>query len=110
MHPLDGTRLNRHLIGALLMFALAASPLTGAAGDIINGQQVYQRHCAMCHGPTGAGVMPGAPNFARSERLFQPDPTLVDILRKGKNAMPPFIGILTDRELFDVVAYLRTLR
>jgi len=102
-------RLRRRLIGASLSM-LAAVAVSAEAGDIVNGRQVYQKHCAMCHGPTGVGVMPGAPNFARSERLFQPDATLVGTLRNGRNAMPPFVGVLTDRELFDVVAYLRTLR
>jgi cytochrome c6 len=89
-------------------FTLGGNPAWTA--DILRGRQIYLQHCAVCHGPDGMGVMPGAPNFARNERLFQPDAMLVASIRSGKNAMPPFIGILNEREMYDVVAYLRTLR
>lgn len=80
------------------------------AADVIKGAQVYARHCAACHGPNGISVMPGAPHLARGERLMQPDLTLLTALKSGKNAMPAYLGILTDREILDVIAYSRTLR
>ncbi len=80
------------------------------AADVIKGAQVYTRHCAACHGPNGISVMPGAPHLARGERLMQPDLTLLGSLKSGKNAMPAYLGILSDREILDVIAYTRTLR
>ena len=53
--------------------------------------------------------MPDVPNFARGESLNQPDPILMDAIRVGSSARPPFLGILNDREILDVISYVRTL-
>jgi len=53
--------------------------------------------------------MPGAPNFRRLETLMRPDMQLLTSIRNGKGAMPAFFGVMRDREILDVVAYLRTL-
>lgn len=52
--------------------------------------------------------MPGAPSFDRGDGLLRPDFTLLASIRAGKNAMPAFRGILSDRDIMDVIAYLRT--
>ena len=96
------------VLRALAAFAVAALPV--GAADVARGAQTYALHCAVCHGPAGQGVFPGTPKFNRGERLLQPDLQLVNTIRAGKNAMPPFNGVLRDREILDVVAYLRTLQ
>lgn len=97
-----------YVVLAGIMASIAAVP--AHAADVINGAQIYARHCAACHGPNGVSVMPGAPHLARAERLMQPDLALQATLKSGKNAMPAYIGILNDREILDVIAYSRTLR
>jgi cytochrome c6 len=84
--------------------------LDAAAADVIRGGEIYRANCANCHGPNGRPVLPTAPDFSRQERLFQPDPSLMQSVRNGKGAMPAFQGLLRDREILDVIAYLRTLR
>jgi cytochrome c6 len=98
----------------VLKIAATAVPLLLAcsvaqAGDINKGRQLYGSHCAICHGPTGRSTMAGAPNFDRGEGLLRPDSDLLASIRSGKNACPAFRGILSDREILDVVAFLRTL-
>lgn len=93
-------------------FGLAlALLLPGAAGaaDIANGQRLYLAHCVACHGFEGQSPLPNVPNFIARESLFQPDFALMQTIRTGKGTMPPYIGILKDREIFDVIAYIRTL-
>ena len=104
-------RWSRAGLYALLAAAAATFGVCAPAraADINRGGRIYSTHCAACHGPTGVAVMPGAPNFARNERLLQPDMMLLASVRTGKNAMPAFMGILNDREILDVIAYLRTL-
>lgn len=80
------------------------------AADINKGGQLYGLHCATCHGSTGVPVMGGAPNFQRSEKLLQPDALLLAAIRRGRNAMPAYVGILRDQEIIDVIAHLRTLQ
>jgi len=91
-----------------LLFALGSSGSLYAA-DIIKGGNLYAAHCAACHGASGVSVMPGAPSFARNERLLQPDMTLLATIKAGKNIMPSFQGILSDRDILDIIAHLRTL-
>ena len=99
---------------ALCGFAMLATGASGMglvhAADIAKGAQIYAMHCASCHGPAGASVMPGVPNLARAERMFQSDLALLASLRTGKNTMPAYAGILTDQQILDVIAYSRTLR
>jgi cytochrome c6 len=99
----------RGLSLAVAAFAVAAAGPAPAA-DMLNGGRLYAVHCASCHGATGISVMPNAPNFARGDGLLRPDTALLSAIRSGKAAMPAYVGILSDREILDVVAYLRTLR
>jgi mono/diheme cytochrome c family protein len=87
------------------------------------GQAVYDRHCATCHGQTGGADGPGAgalvikPPPLSDGRLLNPlsDEYLTRIVREGAGAvglspqMPAFGRLLTDREIREVVAYVRTL-
>lgn len=90
--------------------SLLATMNPAVAADINKGGQLYRLHCENCHGAAGVPVMPGAPNFQRSEKLLQPDPLLLAAIRRGKNAMPAYAGILRDHEIMDVIAHLRTLQ
>jgi cytochrome c6 len=95
------------IVGALAWLALAAAP--AGAADIAKGGSLYATHCAMCHGANGTPVLAGTPNFRRLETLMRPDMQLLTSIRNGKGTMPGYFGILRDREILDVVAYLRTL-
>ena len=95
--------------GLAFVLAVAAAPLAQGA-DVIRGSQLYRLHCATCHGAAGLSVLPGAPSFARGERLMQPDTALLASVRAGRGAMPAFFGILSDRDILDVIAFLRTFR
>jgi len=101
-------RLRRELCGWLLI-ATGMIGTTAQAGDVFKGRELYTMHCANCHGPTGVGVMPGAPDLSRIETLMQPDLALLGSLKAGKNAMPAYVGILTNRDLLDVIVFMRTL-
>jgi cytochrome c6 len=94
-------------MAGMLLAALAGAPAHGA--DIARGASLYATHCASCHGAGGTPIMPGAPDFKRLENLMRPDMQLVAAIRNGKAAMPAYFGILRDREILDVIAYLRTL-
>lgn len=95
--------------GTILGTALALLAGSAAAADVQRGGAIYSSHCAACHGTNGTPVIPGAPNFRRMEGLMRPDMQLMTAIRSGKGAMPGYFGVLRDREILDVVAYLRTL-
>ena len=79
------------------------------AASIDRGQQLYASYCANCHGQNGTPVWPGTPDFKRSTSLMRPDAQLMAVIRQGKGAMPAYVGIIKERELLDLVAYLRTM-
>ena len=93
-----------------LVLALLGLAASATAADVLRGADLYQRHCANCHGGSGRPVMPTAPDFARPGALLRPDPQLLDAIRTGRGAMPAYQGVLRDREILDIVAHLRTLR
>lgn len=93
---------------APLVLALWSSGASHAA-DMFKGGDLYATHCVACHGASGVSSMPGTPSFARSEGLLQPDLMLLATIKSGRNVMPAFEGVLSDRDILDVIAYLRTL-
>lgn len=110
----DGAPARRAVVAVCSTAVMAFMALLGAGAahgaDVMKGSQLYAMHCAACHGPRGVSVMPNAPHLARGERLMQSDLALLATLKAGKNAMPAYLGILSDREILDVIAYTRTLR
>lgn len=95
--------------GLLACLLLVLVPGASHAADAIKGGELYAAHCASCHGVSGISVTPDAPNFARSEGILRPDMFLLAAIREGKNAMPAYQGILSDHDILDVIAYVRTL-
>ncbi|MDH4276196.1 MAG: cytochrome c [Gammaproteobacteria bacterium] len=97
----------RGLVMCIVLSGIAAPAL---AANVFNGKEVFNRHCASCHGRSGEGIMPGMPNFTHGDRLFtKPDETLRESIRQGSGIMPGFSAILNDQDIQDVVAYLRSL-
>ena len=94
-----------YLIVGLVVLGQSIAMAAGSG----EGQKIYQRDCAMCHGVQGISVMASAPSFKRGQGLLKSDFALKEHIKKGKNACPSFIGILRDQQIFDVIAYMRSL-
>lgn len=104
-------RRMRNLLSLFVFFlGVALAPHVCLAADPANGRQGYEKYCISCHGADGRGVVANAPDFSLGQGLMAPDVTIAQTLRSGKGGMPAFLGILSNTELLDVVAYLRTLQ
>ena len=82
------------------IFAPSAPAGTAAAGDFYNGETVFQRECAGCHGDGGKG---GGPEPA----LFETGLDATEVaaaVQQGRGVMPA--GIVSGQEQADVVAYV----
>ena len=92
------------------------------AGDAANGETIFTQTCIACHGAGGVGVQGLGKPFTTSEFLVsQTDEQLLEFLKVGRAPddplnttgvlMPPKGGnpALTDQQLLDVIAYVRTL-
>lgn len=93
----------RHLLSLLLL----GMPGAALAGDPFAGQAIYQTHCQRCHGSDARGVAT-TPDLHR-DGLMQPDFQLIQSLQNGKGIMPAYRGLLSEDDLYNAVAYLRTL-
>lgn len=93
----------------LLLYLVLFLPAQLMAASTAEGQKLYQQNCVMCHGMNGISMMANAPSFKRGQGLFKSDFALLDHLKKGRNACPSFMGILRKQDMFDVIAYIRTL-
>jgi cytochrome c6 len=92
----------------ILSFLLMFVPHLSQAADPNKGAGIYKMQCASCHGVSGTSIMIGAPNFAQGDALMSPDSTLLISIQNGKAAMPAYRGVLSDQDILDVIAYLRT--
>lgn len=91
------------------VLVLALITNVSQASDITKGEVLYITHCVSCHGKSGVSDMADAPDFSQYNSLIKSDIELLDTISQGKNAMPLYKGTLSDEEIFDVIAYLRTL-
>jgi cytochrome c5 len=75
----------------------AKSPAKPAVNPTARGKEIYARDCAMCHGDTGNGQSDLAKDMQLSLKDWtdpktladQSDQQIFDIIRKGKDKMPP---------------------
>lgn len=90
-------------------FAIAAL-MMGAAGlaqAAMTGEQVYQKHCKMCHEAGLAGAPKKGDKAAWAPRVKQGDKVLFDHAKNGFKAMPPkgTCTTCTDDELKAAIKY-----
>ncbi len=92
------------------------------AGDPVAGKVQYDSLCIACHGPGGVGVTGLGKPFTTSEFLLTVDDAeLLEFIKTGRPIshpdnttgvdMPPKGGnpALTDEQIIDIIAYVRTL-
>jgi cytochrome c6 len=90
---------------------LATVPQMRAQGD---AETNYKAKCAGCHGPDGTGATPAgkavaARDFHSADVQKETDAEMADVIAKGKNKMPKYADKLKDKEIKDLVTYVRAL-
>ena len=116
----------KQLMIPLLVVALLLPPVSlFAGGDAKRGKRIYQQYCTPCHGQKGNGRGPRAKNEALQPpprnhtngfyMNMQNDVRLFKVIKFGGKAnnlshiMPQWKHILNDKQIFSVVAFIRTL-
>ena len=108
--------MNRHIFCQLLLGALISSSsamaqtpaaVTAGSGNAETGKKLLVTYaCFACHGSSGraGGAAPAITPSTRSAEA------LIKYVRKPAGAMPPYTSkSISDRELTDIAAYLRTI-
>jgi mono/diheme cytochrome c family protein len=105
-------RLSDEQIWDVVAYAFA---LSTSEGEITQGQAVWERECASCHGNRGAGDGPEAEASWQLANLG--DPTLsasqslqawYDVTADGSGDMPGFQDKLSEDDIWAAVTYART--
>ena len=91
----------------LLAFGILGLVQPAANGDVEKGSRVFVKDgCYECHGYAGQGGRDGA----RLAQTTMPLPSFVRYVRRPAGAMPAFTQkVLSDQELSDVYAFLKSL-
>jgi len=97
--------MKKALLLVLTLTAMAAAQ-PAPAGNADNGKRLFERDgCYECHGHAGQGGRDG-PRIAATSLSAQ---SLIRYVRRPLGAMPAFTAkVLSDQELRDIHAYLKT--
>ena len=119
--PVKKTALFLTVMGGMLLGGQGWAQSDGP----LRGEAVYQKRCVMCHGDEGDGLGPAADFLSPPPRDFSlgqykikttgfddpiaNDADLIRMIRDGMpgTAMPGWGDILSDREVLDVIHYIK---
>jgi mono/diheme cytochrome c family protein len=98
----------------MLVALMAASTATTAFAQA-SGADTYKAKCQMCHAADGtasgaAGKSMNVPSFKSPDVAKMSEADMVAATKNGKGKMPAYAGKLTDAQIKDVIAYVRTLQ
>jgi len=111
------------IIYFIITFLILANSETASATDAKKGEVFYQAYCTQCHGINGDGwgvnaammdVLP-KDHTDTKEMITRTDADIFKAIKEGGKAvsksslMPNWDANMTDDEINDLVAYVRTL-
>ncbi len=109
-------------VTAKLVTTPTIPPRPTSQGDAAQGQTFFTISCSACHGPTAEGVKGLGKDMTTSQFIAsKSDAELLAFIKQGRPVndplnttgvlMPPKGGnpALTDEQLLDIIAYIRTL-
>lgn len=76
------------------------------AGDSGRGEGLYNASCIVCHGPQAAGGI--GPRLAGNSVLSN-EQAFWKVVYEGRHVMPPLKGSITEQQMADIQAWLKTL-
>ena len=88
------------------------NPFAGLAAASAKGKPLYDQNCAFCHGATGASegaFEPTPPTLNAGDVTQDPDGEIFLTIKNGKGKSMPAQKRLTDEQIWQVTAYVRTL-
>jgi cbb3-type cytochrome c oxidase subunit III len=101
------------LIAILLLIAAVFAETKGTAGSAA-GKSIYAANCATCHGPDGKGASTGramgVKDLHSPEVVKMTDAQIKQTIANGKGNMPPWKTQLSQAQIAEVAAFVRSLQ
>ena len=95
-------------LGVVAVALALAGPAFATTGNPVAGKVVYKSKCGNCHTLKAAGTIAKSPN--RGPTLTGKRETVSRVMREMSGAntglMPIFVGLLTPKQINDVVAFV----
>ena len=96
--------------------APSAAPPPASPEQVQRGRGLYMKHCASCHGRTGAGdgsagsdLDPRPSDLREAEVAGKSEQRLFRQITRGRAPMPSFGKLMNDDDRWAVVGYVKTL-
>ncbi len=116
--------MKKNILSVLFTASLVFTATESNAADLAAGKAKYDQNCVVCHGAGGKGdgaasasLNPKPRNFTDQAYMSKKtDAQLSAIIKNGGAAnglsamMAPFGSMLSDTDIANVVAYIRTLK
>ncbi len=115
---LPGKRMISIMCVATLLSVASAALVAPAFGeDLAKGKKIYVDKCVKCHGEKGKGDGPKAEDLEKkpadhtdkAKMAKFTDEDLKKTVKEGKRPMPAFGKKLTEEQIDDLIAYVRSL-
>ena len=102
------------IAGVVMLQADVHGEATGKSDPLAKGKRLFTKHCAGCHGPEGKGdgykLLGSDPaNLTAPATKKKSDSALLATIHEGKPNMPSWKGLLSERDITSVLAYIRSL-
>lgn len=111
---LSGVGQGYNVLVAMNLKGADVSQQMPVPNDFTSGKIRFTNRCQSCHGADGKGnqamakaLLTTIPDLTSKDIAEKPDSDLLEALSKGRGKMPPQTG-LSDKELKDLVAYVRS--
>jgi mono/diheme cytochrome c family protein len=92
----------------VVSFTLAYKSKAAKAGDkiaAVDGKQIFEEKCTLCHGGDGKLGLNGAKDLTASQMGHN---DIISLIATGKNGMPAFNTTLSHEQIEAVTAYVET--
>jgi len=111
-------RIMMSVMGVVTLLSVATAVLVAPAfgADLAKGKSIYGDKCLKCHGEKGKGDGRKAADLEKKPADYTDkakmakftDEDLKKAVKEGKKPMPAFGKKLTDEQIDNVIAYIRT--
>ncbi len=92
------------------------SPLPITAVTLADGKELFETHCAICHGLRGRGDgplvprIPNPPSYLSQRLLAMPAGRIFHVITRGAGRMPSYAAQISAGERWKIVTYVQFLQ